>query len=181
MRWKTGTIVLIFFFFTVSNLLCKEVQKPRYGISFLNGWDVKFFHKQPNFRTIGLLPRIDISIYKSIDFELEGNFSYYGIFKKKDIYLLGGNGNILFRPIQFSSLSLFVIGGAGIGYTNSNGRISQLGDSHVGGLLQLGTGVSCYLSKGIWLRGEYRYIHISDPFRSDPGLNSHNLLFGLSF
>lgn len=165
----------------MENLFCKEDQPPKYGLSFLRGWDVKFFHKQPNFRTFDLFPRIDFRMYQSLDFELEGNFSYYRIFDRKDIYLLGGNTNLLFKPFRFKHGSLFIIGGVGLGYTNSNGRINELGDSHMGGLLQLGGGIDIYLKRGIWLRGEYRYIHISDPFRSDPGLNSHNILLGLSF
>lgn len=184
MRRKRIIIVFMFISFfscfsKVSSLLGEEFQTPRYGLSFLKGWDVKFFHKQPNFKTIGIFPRIDFNIYRSIDFELEGNFSYYGVSKEKDIYLLGVNANILFKPFQLKNGSLFLIGGTGIGYTNCNGRISKLGDSHAGGLLQLGAGL--YLGKGLLIRGEYRYLHISDPFRSDPGLNSHNILLGLSF
>jgi len=32
-----------------------------------------------------------------------------------------------------------------------------------------------------WLRGKYRFHHISDPFEQDSGINTHNLIFGVSF
>jgi hypothetical protein len=167
--------------FSVPCSLANEESKPKWGLSILYGWDVKFFHKQPDFKTLALLPRVDLALHKNWDLELEGNFSYYGISEEKDLYLLGGNANLLFKPIRWNRGFLFVIGGGGLGYTNSNGKVKQLGDSHVGGLLQVGTGIYHYIGRGLWLRGEYRYIHISDPFRSDSGLNSHSLLVGLSF
>ena len=37
------------------------------------------------------------------------------------------------------------------------------------------------LGKRLALRMEYRLCHISDPFRSDQGLNTHAVLLGISF
>ncbi len=57
----------------------------------------------------------------------------------------------------------------------------DIGDSQVAGILQIGTGVNYYIGKGIWLRGEYRFHHISDPFQKDSGINTHDLNLGVSF
>lgn len=186
MRNKKGILIVLFFILMVVSVpfslsFAGEEIKLKWGLSILYGWDVKFFHKQPDFKTFALLPRVDLALHKNWDLELEGNFSYSGVSERKDLYLLGGNANILLKPIQWRKGSLFLIGGAGLGYTNSNGRVEKLGDSHVGGLLQIGGGICFSLDKGLWIRGEYRYIHISDPFRSDGGLNSHNFLMGVSF
>jgi opacity protein-like surface antigen len=186
MKTKKRSLIAIPVFLTVIGLsfsfsLASEGNGLKWGGSILYGWDVKFFHKQPDFKTLALLPRVDLVLHKNWDLELEGNFSYYGISERENLYLLGGNANILFKPIQWKTGSLFLIGGVGLGYTNSNGRVKQVGDSHVAGLLQIGSGIYYFIDKNLWIRGEYRYIHISDPFRSDPGLNSHNFLMGISF
>jgi len=183
---KRGILILIIvslmvIVFLVPCSFANEEKIVRWGLSILGGWDVKFFHKQPDFKILAFLPRIDFTLHKNWDLELEGNFSYYGISEEKNLYLLGGNANILFKPIRWNEGSLFILGGAGIGYTNSNGKVRQLGDSHAGGLLQAGTGLYFDIGRGLWLRWEYRYIHVSDPFRSDSGLNSHNLLIGIYF
>jgi len=44
-----------------------------------------------------------------------------------------------------------------------------------------GTGITYYIGKGVWLRGEYRFHHISDSFLNDPGINSHDFMLGVSF
>lgn len=171
---------MIFGFFN-PNSFGNDGENIKYNFSFLYGWRVKFFHKQPDFKIISLLPKVDFYLNKFLDLEFEGNLSYYEISKKREIYLLGLNSNFIFKPISLRRGSLFIIGGAGLGYTNSNRKIVQLGDSHTGGILQLGIGINRIIGRGLGLRGEYRYIHLSDPFRSDSGLNSHNLIFGVSF
>jgi len=186
MKTKKSNPIVILFFLTLIGLsfsfsLASEENGLIWGGSVLYGWDIKFFHKQPDFKTLAFLPRVDLALHKNWDLELEGNFSYYGISERKNLYLLGGNANILFKPVQWKEGSLFLIGGVGLGYTNSNGRVKQLGDSNAAGLLQIGSGIYYFMDKNLWIRGEYRYIHISDPFQSDPGLNSHNLLIGISF
>jgi len=91
------------------------------------------------------------------------------------------NVNVLFKPIQGDWASLFILGGGGIGYDDAGKRVSQIGDSHCGGILQMGAGVCYNLGKGLALRAEYRFYHISDPFRADRGLDSHNVFLGISF
>jgi opacity protein-like surface antigen len=71
--------------------------------------------------------------------------------------------------------------GGGIGYNSTRNQVSEIGHSGCGGILQAGPGIFYNLGKGKALRAEYRFYHISDPFRHDRGLNSHNALLGLSF
>jgi len=130
----------------------------------------------------GFLPRVDLALHRNWDLEFEGNYSYWNISSEKDLYFLGVNGNILFKPIQRNWGSLFLLAGGGLGYDNAGkNRVDEIGDSHCGGILQTGVGIYYNLGKGWALRGEYRLNHISDPFRKDEGLNTHIFLFGISF
>jgi hypothetical protein len=60
-------------------------------------------------------------------------------------------------------------------------KVIEIGGSHVGGIYQAGAGMTYHLGKGLALRVEYRFYHVSDPFRADRGLNTHNALLGISF
>ena len=133
-------------------------------------------------RVYGFLPRIDLALHKNWDLEFEGNFSYWDISHEKDLYFSGVNGNILFKPIQQNWGSLFLLGGTGLGYNNaSKDRVHEIGNSNCGGILQAGAGIYFNMGRGLALRGEYRFYHVSDPFRKDTGLNSHTFLLGVSF
>ena len=157
----------------------EEGGKTKWGFSFLGGFNA---NQKPNLIQFAFLPRFDLALHKSWDFELEGNFSYYGISDSKNLYLLGLNTNILFKPVQWNKGSLFLIGGVGVAYNNNNkGEVNELGDSHMAGIVQGGTGIHYHLGKGYWFRGEYRFQHISDPFNHDLGFNTHNFILGLSF
>jgi hypothetical protein len=158
----------------------EEVSKIKYGFSVFGGiGDV--WHREIDLTTYGFLPRIDLPLLRILDLEFEGNYTYWGIRKQHDLYFLGVNGNIVFKPIQGKWGSLFFLGGAGIGYDSGGKRVSQIGDQHLGGILQGGVGVYYNLGKRLALRVEYRLCHISEPFRNDKGLNSHNALLGISF
>lgn len=74
-----------------------------------------------------------------------------------------------------------MLAGGGIGYDSARNRVSEIGHSGSGGILQTGAGIYYNLGKGLALRAEYRFYHISDPFRHDRGLNSHNAFLGVSF
>jgi len=78
------------------------------------------------------------NLFRSWTSELEENFSYWDIPIQKNFYFLGMNVNVLFKPIQRDWGSLFILGGGGIGYDNAGKRVSQIGDSHCGGILQGG-------------------------------------------
>jgi len=179
----TRGLVLVFVFLAVviSFPPCsygEEEVKTKWGFSFLSG----FYQKSDNgLKMFAFLPRIGLPLHPKWDLEFEGNFSYYGIKESKNLYLMGVNTNILFRPIQWEEGHLFLIGGVGMAYDNNNGRIRDIGDSHVAGILQIGSGIEYYLGKGCWIRGEYRFHHISDPFEQDSGINTHHLILGLSF
>jgi len=164
-----------------SNSYGEEDRKTKWGFSFSVGPNADLFHDQPDLTIIAFLPRVDLALHKNWDLEFEGNFSYYAISGEKNLYLLGCNSNILFKPLQWRRGLLFILGGVGLGYTNSNGMVEEIGDSHVAGVLQGGTGIYLSLEKDWWLRWEYRYQHISDPFNRDSGLNTHNFILGLSF
>jgi hypothetical protein len=131
-------------------------------------------------------PVLACPLHKNCDLEFEGNISYYDIRKEHDLYFFGLNSNILFKPIQERWGSLFLLGGAGLGYDSAGKRLKRdhsyfIGDQHLGGILQTGTGVYFNIGRGMALRMEYRLYHISEPFRADRGLNTHTALLGISF
>jgi len=72
----------------------------------------------------------------------------------------------------------------GLAYNNNSDkhrRVRDIGDSHIAGILQIGSVIQYRIGRKWWLRGEYRFHHISDPFEQDSGINTHNLIIGLSF
>lgn len=159
----------------------QEGRKIRWGFSLLAGPNADFIHGRPTLTHLAIFPRIKYPLHRKWDFELEGNFSYYGIKHEKNLYVLGTNANILFNPIEGKGWKWYWIGGVGVGYNNSNGRVSYIGKSHVTGILHIGTGMDISLGKGYFLRGEYRLEHISDPFNHDEGINTHCFLIGVSY
>ena len=171
-------IILMMIGFKVSDSRADEDGKTKWGFSFLAGINVR---DDPDFAHFALLPRAGWALHKNWDFELEGNFSYYFINKEKNLYLLGVNGNFLFKPIQWGKVTPFLMTGGGLAYNNNNGNVWEIGDSHTAGILQGGAGIDYYMGKGLWLRGAYRFHHISDPFKYDVGLNTHSFILGFSF
>ncbi len=158
----------------------EEINKLKYGFSVFGGvGDV--FHRKPDLTTYGFLPRIGLRLLSILDLELEGNYTYWNIRKEHDLYFLGANANLVFKPIQGKWGSLFLLGGAGIGYDSAGKRVEQIGDQHLGGILQAGAGVYYNLGKRLAIRVEYRLCHISEPLKNDRGLNSHNVLLGISY
>lgn len=157
-------------------------RKIRFGFSAFGGTGEALARSgRPAMNVFGFLPRIDLTLFKHFDLEFEGNYSYWNITGEKDLYFAGVNANLLFKPIEKSWGSLFLLGGGGLGYDNAGKhRVSQIGDSHCGGILQVGAGAFINLGKQWALRGEYRLYHISDPFRKDRGLNTHIFLLGFS-
>src|SRR3990172_989352 len=147
-----------------------EDKKIMYGFSVLGGTESS---NRADILMFALLPRVGLLLHKNWEFEFEGNLSYYGISKGNNLYLLGVNSNVLFKPIRWGKGSLFLLGGAGLGYDNSNGHVRHVGDSHLAGVIQGGGGIYLDIGKGLLLRAEYRIQHISEPFRDDAGLNNH--------
>jgi opacity protein-like surface antigen len=166
----------------ISHPYGEEASQFNYGFSVFGGRG-DAWHDKPHFEVYGFLPRVDWNLYGNWALELEGNFSYWNIAAQNDFYFLGGNINILFKPIQRKWGSLFILAGGGLGYDSAGHRhrVSEIGDTRCGGILQTGAGIYYNLGKGLALRAEYRFYHISDPFRHDRGLNSHNALLGISF
>jgi len=166
----------------VSNSYGEEGEKAKYGFSFLVGTPQKSMNGLTQW---GFLPRLDVPLHENWDLEFEGNFSYYGINESKNLYLLGFHTNLIFKPIRWNRGFLFLIGGAGLAYNNNNSNedrgVRDIGDSHVAGILQIGSGIQYHIGKRWWLRGEYRFYHISDPFRKDSGINTHQFILGLTF
>ena len=158
----------------------EESRKLRYGVSVFggigDGW-----HGEPKLTVYGVHPRIDVALHRNWDLEFEGNYTCWDIRRGHDLFFLGIDVNVLFKPIQRKWGSLFLLAGAGIGYDSAGKRVDHIGDSHCGGILQTGIGFYYNLGKKIALRVEYRFYHLSEPFRDDRGLNSHNALLGISF
>ena len=182
-KWGTGNLVAVLILLAMVALSAphsygEEGKKTSWGFSVLGGINGR---KKPDLNQFGLFPRLDISLYRSLAVELEGNFSYFPISGEKNLYLLGMNTNLLFSPIRWRKGSLFVLGGGGLAYTNSNGTIREIADSHLAGVAQAGAGFTYDIGRGWSLRGEYRFHHTSVPFKRDWGINTHNFMLGLSF
>ena len=166
-----------------------EDRKVRYGFSIFGGTG-NVFSDEPRIMVYGFLPRVSLPLYKNWDLEFEGNSSYYDIRKMHDFYFLGVNSNILFKPIQKRWGSLFLLAGGGLGYDSAGKNLRHfhshyysyyIGDQHFGGILQGGAGMLFNIGRETALRVEYRLYHISEPFKTDRGLNTHTVLFGISF
>jgi len=168
----------------------QEEKKTRWGFSILRGAGDAF--SKTHMREYGLLPRITLPLYrkwKYWDLEFEGNFFYYDIPKVHNVYFLGLSHNIVFRPIQERWGSLFLLVGAGIGYDSAGKRLFRghseaplLGDQHFAGVVNAGAGILFNIGRETALRVEYRLYHVSEPFDTrDRGLNTHTVLFGISF
>jgi len=175
----------------VSHSYGEEEKKTRWGFSVFGGWGDATYSKVDT-RVYGFLPRVSLPLYKDWkkwDLEFEGNFFYYDIRKMHDFYLLGVSHNILFKPIQERWGSLFLLAGGGLGYDSAGKRVRRsdledpiMGDQHFAGFCHGGAGALFNISRGTALRVEYRFYHISEPFdTSDRGLNTHHILFGISF
>jgi hypothetical protein len=174
------SIVICLLFVGSFPLLCYGDEKlnVKWGVSVLLGPNAG---GHMDFTHSAVLPKGGVALHKMLDLEFEGNFSHYFIDGEKDLYLLGVNGNLLFKPIQWGKVTPFLIGGAGLAYNNNSGFVWEMGDSHAAGVLQGGGGILYDTGKGFWLRGEYRFHHISDPFERDHGLNTHGFILGVTF
>ena len=171
-------IILMMIGFEVSDSRADEDGKTKWGFSVLLGANAR---GHLDFTHSALLPRAGLALHKKWDLEFEGNFSHYFIHGEKDLYLLGINGNLLFKPVQWGKVIPFLIAGAGVAYNNNSGFVWEMGDSHTAGIVQGGGGILYDMGKGLWLRGEYRFHHISDPFERDHGLNTHGFVLGVVF
>jgi hypothetical protein len=168
----------------------EEQKRTSWGFSILGGTGDAFC--ETHMREYGLLPRITLPLckdWKYWDLEFEGNFFYYDIPKVHNAYFLGLSHNIVFRPIQERWGSLFLLIGAGVGYDSAGKRLFRgnsesplLGDQHFSGVVHAGAGVLFNIGRQTALRLEYRLYHVSEPFDTrDRGLNTHTVLFGISF
>jgi len=168
----------------------EEERKARWGFSVFGGTGDAVLSKI-DMKVYGLTPRVTLPLrkdWKKWDVEFEGNFFYYDIHEMHDVYFLGLSSNFVFKPIQERWGSLFLLVGGGLGYDSAGERLHRgsnpplLGDQHFAGFGCGGAGVLFNIGRGMALRVEYRFYHISEPFdTSDRGLNTHNVLFGISF
>jgi hypothetical protein len=176
----TFFVILTVFGSLISPSYGVDLRNLRYGVSILGGAG-DAWHDEPDLTTYGFLLRVDLPLHENWDLEFEGNYSYWNIHKEHDFYFLGVDVNILFKPIQRSWGSLFLLAGAGLGYDSAGNGVPEIGDSYCGAILQAGAGVYYNLGKRWALRVEYRFYHTSEPFRTDRGLNAHAALLGVSF
>ncbi|MGZ3605895.1 MAG: hypothetical protein ACXU9P_13190 [Thermodesulfobacteriota bacterium] len=168
----------------------EEEKNVKWGFSVFGGTGDAVLSKI-DMKVYGLIPRVTLPLYKNWkkwDLEFEGNFFYYDIHEMHDVYFLGLSSNFVFKPIQERWGSLFLLIGGGLGYDSAGERLHRgsnpplLGDQHFAGFGTGGLGVLLNIGRGKALRVEYRFYHISEPFdTSDRGLNTHNVLLGISF
>ena len=190
-RYLFPTLLL---FMTIGSIVSysygEEERKARWGFSILGGTGDAVLSKI-DMKVYGLIPRVTLPLrkdWKKWDVEIEGNFFYYDIHKMHDVYFLGLSNNFVFKPIQEKWGSLFLLIGGGLGYDSAGERLHRgsnpplLGDQHFAGFGCGGAGMLFNIGRGMALRLEYRFYHISEPFdTSDRGLNTHNVLLGISF
>lgn len=150
----------------------------KWGVSVLLGPNAR---GHLDFTHSAVLPRAGLALHKKWDLEFEANLSHYFINGEKDLYLIGVNGNLLFKAVQWGKVTPFLMAGAGLAYNNNSGFVWEMGDSHTGGILQGGGGIFYDMGKKFLLRGEYRFHHLSDPFERDHGLNTHSFVIGVAF
>ena len=168
----------------------EDEKNIKWGFSVFGGTGDAVLSKI-DMKVYGLIPRVTLPLYKNWkkwDLEFEGNFFYYDIHEMHDVYFLGLSSNFVFKPIQERWGSLFLLIGGGLGYDSAGERLHRgsnpplLGDQHFAGFGTGGLGVLLNIGRGKALRVEYRFYHISEPFdTSDRGLNTHNVLLGISF
>ncbi len=168
----------------------EEKKKGTWSVSVFGGTGDAVLSKI-DMEVFGLIPRITLPLckdWKKWDVEFEGNFFYYNIHKMPNVYFLGLSTNLVFKPIQEKWGSIFLLVGGGLGYDSAGERLHRgtnpplLGDQHFAGFGQGGLGVLFNISRKTALRVEYRFYHLSEPFdTSDRGLNTHNVLIGISF
>ncbi len=168
----------------------EEERKARWSFSVFGGTGDAVLSKIDT-EVYGVIPRVTLPLFKDWkywDVEFEGNFFYYGIHKMPNVYFLGLSTNLVFKPIQQRWGSIFLLVGGGLGYDSAGERLHRgsnpplLGDQHFAGFGQGGLGLLFNIGRGKALRVEYRFCHISEPFdTSDRGLNTHNVLLGISF
>jgi hypothetical protein len=183
-----STLILFMILGSIIPYSYGEEKKVEWGFSIFGGTGDAIFSK-PDMTVYGFLPRISLPLHKNWDLEFEGNFFYYDIQKMHDFYFLGVSNNILFKPIQERWGSLFLLVGGGLGYDNAGKRLTGgdsdgpfIGDQHFAGFFNTGAGMFFNIGRGTALRVEYRFYHISEPFdTTDRGLNTHTVLFGISF
>jgi hypothetical protein len=185
-------LLFTFIFFMMTGSLISfsygEENKVKWGVSVLGGIG-DMFNSKIDMKVYGFLPRISLPLHKNWDLEFEGDFFYYDIRKMHDLYFLGLSHNFLFKPIRKGWGSLFLLLGAGLGYDSAGKRLSRgdskaplMGDQHFAGFGQAGAGMFFNIGRGAALRVEYRFYHISEPLdTTDRGLNTHTVLFGISF
>jgi len=77
----------------------EEARKTKYGFSIFGGTG-DAWHNETDLTVYGFLPRIAFPLHRIVDLEFEGNYSYWNIRREHDLYFLGVDANILFKPIQ---------------------------------------------------------------------------------
>jgi len=182
------TFILLMMIESLISYSYGDEKKVKWGFSVFGGTGDVFYSKA-DMTVYGFLPRISLPLHKNWDLEFEGNFFYYSIRRMHDLYFLGVSHNILFKPIRERWGSLFLLGGGGLGYDSAGKRLNRgdsqaplMGDQHFAGFFQTGAGMFFNIGRGTALRVEYRFYHISEPFdTTDRGLNTHTVLFGISF
>ena len=191
---KTYLLSTLLVFMIVGSIVSysygEEEKKPRWSFSVFGGTGDAVLSKI-DMKVYGVIPRVTLPVrrdWKMWDVEFEGNFFYYDIHKMPNVYFLGLSTNLVFKPIQERWGSIFLLVGGGLGYDSAGERLHRgsnpplLGDQHFAGFGHGGLGVLFNIGRGKALRVEYRFCHISEPFdTSDRGLNTHNVLLGISF
>jgi len=178
-----ASLRFILFAFLIMGFSCPtygaDGDGPHWGFSAAGGWGIG---DAPSLYAFSALPSVGWQMHPLWDFELEGNISYYPVKRSGNIYALGANVNVLFKPFQFKNgISPFTIVGGGLAYNNGNGRLNLIGDSHLGGVLQAGGGILFPVGSNWRMRLECRILHISDPFEYHDGFETVSFLLGISY
>ena len=111
-HWLFTFIAFVMTGSIISHSYEEEVSRVKYGFSIFRGAG-DAWHNEIDMTVYGFLPRIDLPLHRYLDLEFEGNYSYWNIRKEHDLYFLGVDANLLFKPIQRNWGSLFLLAGGG--------------------------------------------------------------------
>ncbi len=180
---KKKSSVLFFFLlvllgWSISPSSAEEKAGRGFGLSIVGGTSPRH-HR--NVTLSAFFPRAEFRLGKRWNVEAEGNLSHYFFRDEKNLYVIGAQGNLVYTPFEHEGVAPFLRGGGGLGYNNGNGKVREIGETHITGILQGGGGLKFDTGGRGRFRVEYLFHHISDPFRHDKGINIHCFVLGVSF
>lgn len=176
---KGGLIALIIFAsFRVCVARAEAIDESvlEAGSIELGGSGAFGYDDRQSISVFSLLPRGGMFFAKNAEAEVELPLMYIHT-PDSEVPAFGVNINALYHINTGTPFVPFALLGIGAAYVA--GDISET--TSLTAMSQGGVGLKYFFSERAALRFEYRFRHFSDPFVSDAGIDSHSVLFGISF